>query len=397
MMTTKIFKTGAAMALALAAMGTQAFAAGDAIRIGVPTALTGAYGDLGGQVRRAVELATEQVNAAGGIDGKLVEVQFLDTQAKAEMTRQQAEKLVDDGYDLLLGTIASGEALAIGPMLERWDALYVSTINKADSITGAECNSRMFRVNHLDQSDSSTVMPWLKEQAEGEWAIMASDTAWGRNAGESFNKSAGAVGKEVVADDYAGLGTNDFAPYIQKIIDSGAEGLWVALAGRDAVNFAQQAKQFGLIEKLKIAGVSFVTDNTVKTLGETVKGIYGIINYSSTLDTEANKEFVKAWAEKYPDSWPSNFEGETYLGMQVLLAAVDAADSTEPESVAAAMQGLEVDTIVGSVRIRPEDNQAARANYFGQVQDYQGVLRPVIQTEVPAHLAMPEPNAACKL
>lgn len=384
--------TGTALALALGASVMPAFADEGAVRIGVPTALTGAYGDLGNQVVRAVELAVEQVNAAGGIDGKMVEVKFLDTQAKAESARQQAEKLVDEGYDLLLGAIASGEALAIGPMLERWDALYLSTINKADPITGSECSPRMFRVNHPDASDAATVKPWLEAQAEGKWAVMGSDTAWGRNSGESFGASATALGKVVVSADYAGLGTNDFAPYIQKIVDSGAEALWVALAGRDAVNFAQQAGQFGLIDRIKIAGVSFASDNTVKTLGEPMKDVYGIINYSATLDTEANKAFVAAWGEKYPDSWPTNFEGETYIGMQMLFAAVDAADSTAPEDVAAALSGLEAETIVGPVRIRPEDHQAVRANYFGQVQEYEGTLRPVILTEVAGELALPAPN-----
>lgn len=392
----KTFKSTAAAALAVASLGTPVFAQDDVVRIGVPTALTGAYGDLGAQVRRAVELAVEEANESGGIDGKMVEVQFLDTQAKAEMARQQSEKLVDDGFNLLLGAIASGEALAIGPMLERWDALYISTINKADAITGADCSPRMFRVNHPDASDAATVKPWLNDQPETKWAVMGSDTAWGRNSGESFGRTAQAVGKEMVSDDYAGLGTNDFAPYIQKIIDSGAEGLWVALAGRDAVNFAQQAKQFGLIDRLKVAGVSFATDNTVNTLGETASGIYGIVNYSSTLDTEANAEFVEAWSEKYPDSWPSNFEGETYLGMQVLLAAVDAADSSAPEDVAEAMGGLEVDTIVGTVRMRDEDHQLVRNNYFGQVEEYDGVLRPVIATEVSSDVAMSAPNAECK-
>lgn len=396
-MTYNTLKNTAALTLAMAAFAMPAFAGDDVVRIGVPTALTGAYGDLGAQVRRAVELAVEEANEEGGVDGKMVEVQFLDTQAKAEMARQQSEKLIDDGYNLLLGAIASGEALAIGPMLERWDALYISTINKADSITGADCSPRMFRVNHPDASDAATVKPWLNDQPETNWAVMGSDTAWGRNSGDSFGRTADAVGKVVVSDDYAGLGTNDFAPYIQKIIDSGAEGLWVALAGRDAVNFAQQAKQFGLIDRLKVAGVSFVTDNTVNTLGDTATGIYGIVNYSSTLDTEANAEFVAAWSEKYPGSWPTNFEGETYLGMQVLLAAVDAADSTAPEDVAAAMSGLEVDTIVGNVLMRAEDHQLVRNNYFGQVEEYDGILRPVIATEVLSDLAMAAPNADCRL
>ncbi|MFC4624097.1 ABC transporter substrate-binding protein [Daeguia caeni] len=387
----------AGVALAGLMFGAVSAQAEDPVRIGVATALTGAYGDLGEQVRRAVDLAVEEVNAKGGIDGRKVEVQYLDTQAKADIARQQAEKLVNDGYNILTGSIASGEALGIAPMLERWDAVMVGTISKADALTGAECSPRYFRVNIPDYADAATVGTWLKEQPEKKWAIMGSDTAWGRNSGASFTKTAEGLGGQIMTEGYAGLGTNDFAPYIQKIQDSGAEGLWVALAGRDAINFAQQAKQFGLLDKMKVAGVSFVTDNTVKTLGDVSKDIYGIINYSATLDTPENKSLVDAWSKKYPGTWPANFEGETYLGMQVLFAAIDKADSIAPEDIAEALNDIEVDTIVGKVKMRPEDHQLIRGNFFGQVQEVDGVLRPTIQVQVDADVAMPNADPACKL
>lgn len=391
----KLYAGAALAALMLGA--SAAFAADEPVKIGVATALTGAYGDLGQQVRRAVDFAVEEVNAKGGIDGRKVETQYLDTQAKADIARQQAEKLVNDGFTIITGSIASGEALGISPMLERWDAVMIGTVPKADALTGAECSPRYFRANIPDYADAATVGTWLKDQKEKKWAVMGSDTAWGRNSGASFTKTAGGLSAQVVTEGYAGLGTNDFAPYIQKILDSGAEGVWVALAGRDAINFAQQARQFGLTDKLKVAGVSFVTDNTVKTLGDVSKGIYGIINYSSTLDTPANKAFVDAWAKKYPNTWPANFEGETYLGMQVLFAGIDKADSIAPEDIAKALEGIDVDTIIGKVAVRAKDHQFVRGNFFGRVEDQGGTLRPVVSTSVTADKAMPQPDSACKL
>lgn len=382
-------------AFGLLAGPSMAFAQ-ETIKIGVPTALTGAYADLGEQVRRTVDFAVEEANAAGGIDGRMIETQYLDTQASAATAREQAEKLVNDGYNILIGSIASGSALAISPMLERWDAVMIGTIPKADDLTGFECSARFFRANINDSADAATVGTWLDEQSEQAWAIMGSDTAWGRNSGESFTQTAERLGRNIASEGYAALGTNDFAPYIQSILDSGAEGVWVALAGRDAVNFAQQADQFGLLDEVKVAGVSFVTDNTVRTLGDVSEGIYGIINYSSTLDTPENTAFVEAWAQKYPDSWPANFEGDTYVGMQLLFAAIEHAGSSEPAAIAEAMEGLTVNTIVGEVTVRPEDNQAVRGNFFGQVLAQDGTLRPVISMEVASDVAMAEPNPECR-
>src|SRR3974390_1120018 len=261
----------------------------DPIRIGVPTALTGAYADLGNQVRRAVDLAVDEANAAGGVDGRKGEARDLDTEAKADVARAQGEKLALSGFNLLVGTIASGEGLALGPQLGKWDALYLSTINKGNALTGASCNPRMFRANHPDNSDAAVVKPWLATRKEVKWAAIGMDGAWGRDSVASFKAAAVPQGKEVVSESFSPLGANDYAPYIQKIDGSGAQGLWVALAGRDAINFGTQAKQFGLFDKVFVAGTSFVTDSTVKTMGDISKGIWGLVNYSSTLDTPANK------------------------------------------------------------------------------------------------------------
>ena len=131
----------------------------------------------------------------------------------------------------------------------------------------------------------------------------------------------------------------------------------MALAGRDAINFATQAHNFGILDKIFVAGVSFVTDSTVKAVGPIAKGVWGIINYSSTLDTPENKAFVAAWKKKYDGAEPTNFEGETYMGMQVIFQAVQKAKSVKPVDVAKAMSGGTFDTILGRFPIRAEGDR----------------------------------------
>ncbi len=369
----------------------------DPIRIGVPTAMTGAYADLGNQVKRAVDLAVEEANASGGVDGRQVEARFLDTEAKADVARAQGEKLALSGFNLLVGTIASGEGLALGPQLGKWDALYLSTVNKGNAITGASCNARMFRANHPDNSDGAVVKPWLATRKEAKWAAIGMDGAWGRDSVASFKSAATPQGKDIVSESFSPLGANDYAPYIQKIVDSGAQGLWVALAGRDAINFATQAKQFGLFDKVFVAGTSFVTDSTVKAMGDISKGIWGIVNYSSTIDTPANKAFVAAWEKKYPGSAPTNFEGETYMGMRLLFDSVKKAGSVKPGDIAKAMSGATFQTVYGPAVMRKEDNQLVLPNYFGQIQDAGGKLKPVATMTIPAEQATPAPDGSCKM
>ena len=368
------------------------------VRIGVPTALTGAYADLGNQVKRAVDLAVEEANATGGVDGRQVEVRYLDTEAKADVARAQGEKLALSGFNLLIGTIASGEGLALGPQLGKWDALYLSTVNKGNALTGASCNARMFRANHPDNSDAAVVKPWLATHQETKWAAIGMDGAWGRDSVASFKAAAVPQGKEIVSESFSPLGANDYAPYIQKIMESGAQGLWVALAGRDAINFGTQAKQFGLFDKVFVAGTSFVTDSTVKVMGDISKGIWGIVNYSSTIDTPANKAFVATWQKKYPGTDPTNFEGETYLGMRILFDSIKKAGSVKPGDVAKAMSGATFETLYGPAVMRKEDNQLVLPNYFGQIQDVGGSkLKPVATMTIPADQATPAPDGSCKM
>jgi branched-chain amino acid transport system substrate-binding protein len=135
----------------------------------------------------------------------------------------------------------------------------------------------------------------------------------------------------------------------------------------------------------------------VKTLGSAAKGIVGIINYSATLDTPENRQFMAAWQKKYPGTMPTNFEGETYVGMQVLFQAVKKAGSVAPADVARAMEATTFSTIYGNALMRKEDHQLVTPNYFGYVGEVDGVMKPIINMTVPADVVFPAPAGSCKL
>src|SRR5208337_3860230 len=99
----------------------------------------------------------DEANAAGGVDGRQVQARFLDTESKVDVARQQGEKLALGGYNLLASANSSGETLALAPMLERWDAIYMASGAKADAITGSSCTARMFRANRPDSSDAAVL------------------------------------------------------------------------------------------------------------------------------------------------------------------------------------------------------------------------------------------------
>lgn len=387
----------ALLAGAVLASGTgQALAAGEPIRIGVPTSRTGPYTVIGDQVVRAVEFAAAQANAAGGIDGRKVEIRVADDEGNPDAGRRVAEKLALDGYKILTGPVSSAVGLALSTQLNRWDAMYVSVVNKSPKLTGDACRARMFRANHSDDMDLAIVAPWLKDQPAADWAIIAADYLWGRGSAAAFKATAQKTGKTIKAEVFPPLGTADFAPYITQLRDSGAQGLWVALSGSDAINFAKQARQFGLTDRMVVFGHNFVVPSTIKAVGRDAVGIWGNLGYSPAIDNPLNKAFVTAWRARHQAD-PTDYEGETYTGMQLIFEAVRRAGSVAPAQVAKAMNDLRVATPFGELTMRAADHQLEMPNYVGRVTEKGGVAGIEIVREFDAKAATPVPSPECKL
>lgn len=384
--------------LAAIALAAPQVHAADPIKIGVPTSITGPYAQIGDQAKRGVEFAVKEVNAKGGIGGRTVEAVFGDTEGNPEAGRRAAEKLVLGGAKLLVGTISSAVGLAIGGQLERWDALYVSSINKTNRLTGAECNPRMFRANHSDAMDMAVIGPWLKSRKEKEWAIIAADYAWGHDSADGFSAAAAAAGMTVKGKFFPPLGTKDYAPFIQPVGALKPNGIWVAISGRDAMNLITQANQFGLFKSSFLAAHTIAGDqSTITSIGDGAAGIIGIVNYTSTIDTPGNKAFVADWVKAYGKD-PGIFEAQTYLAMKVLFAAIAKAGSSEPAAVAKALETISLDTpFYGQVSMRAEDHQLRLPNYIGRVARVNGELKPVIEQRIEIAQAMPPPAAECKM
>ncbi len=369
------------------------------IRVGVVTSQTGPYAVIGEQTTRAVTFAVEEANEAGGIDGRPVEMVTIDDQGTPEGAVSAMERAIQqEDAPFITGTVASSQSLAMAGRIEQLDGIYIATVSKTDVLTGESCSPRVFRANKNDSMDLNVVAPWLEERPEQSWAVLAADYEWGFDSSAKFTETAEAQGRTVAEPLFSPLGTTDFGSYIAQLQATGADGLWVSLSGGDANNFAQQAAQFGLLEEMDVViGNNFVTDATMKTVGDVLEGVWGTVNYSHTIDTPSNEEFVAAWSEAHGGDLPTNFEGETYVGMQMLFQAVEEAGSIEPEAVAETLSGLEVETLFGPGTVRAEDHQLVSPNYVGQVVTGDVGLEYDITVVGDAELVAPEANPDCVL
>jgi branched-chain amino acid transport system substrate-binding protein len=369
----------------------------ETIKVGVPITMSGPLSTIAEAAKRAVEFAIGEVNANGGVKGKKIEVRYVDTEGKPDVSRKQVEKLALEGYKLMFGTNSSGEGLVVAPMLRRLDALLVSPFSKSAKLIGDSCQARFFRTNQSDPMEIAVVKAWMKTRNEKKWVTIANDYAFGHDATEGFTGAAKSLGMEVVSNLFAPLGTNDYAPYIQQIKAASADGVFVILSGRDAINLLTQGKEFGLTGSGVMAGLIYTQDDIMAAAGTAGMGAWGNIDYSSTIDTPENKTFVEGWKAKYNGASPTDSEGLAYTGISVLLQAIQKSGSSDPAAVAKTLSGGTFTTPYGTAKIREQDHQILIPVYFGQVKEVDGKARAVVSFALNAEEAAPPVDPACKM
>jgi ABC-type branched-subunit amino acid transport system substrate-binding protein len=361
---------------------------------------SGPIGVYGNDSAKAWELAAEQVNADGGVDGHKVEIVKVETNGDPAQTLRNARNVVTrQKVKFLSGITTSGENASVGPQLVGMGALNIITVSKDDSLTGKTCSPNMFRTTTSAGMDFKAVPALLSDLPVKKWAIMSLDILTGHTGAEEFAKAAKENGQEVVSTQFSPLGTTEFGSFITKIDRSGADGLFVLQSGADAVAFVTQGKQFKLFDKMKsVVTHSMLAEPLFPALGDTIKDWYAPLSYITAVDNAKNTEFKAAWEKKYgADSKLWFVPGDAYLGAQFLFEAVRKAKSIDPEKVKVAMNGLTMDTIAGPYTMRAEDHQALRATYVGQVTQDGDALGWKIGTTVTPDATSPQPNPECKM
>jgi ABC-type branched-subunit amino acid transport system substrate-binding protein len=359
-MTRRLAALAAAFALA-----APAARAATPIKIGVVTPLTGTYAPIGQQVRWGLELAAKEINAAGGILGRRVELLFEDEEANPAVATQKAEKLFQVAkVDFLTGTVNSGSTLAVGQVGERNDRLVSTTVSFSDVITGEKCSPNVFRVNARAGMQSAALAEWVaKEKPHGTVFYLGPDYEMGRNTVAAFKAAIEKKGLKSVGEVFAPLGEKDYSPFFGQIRAAHPAVLYTSVAGNDTVRFFTQLEEYGLRKNLLVVGASgTVTSQNIEAIGAVAQGYVTGVGYSPEIDTPENKKLVAAFQAAYradPDLYGADSYGVVYF----YKAAVEKAKSTETAKVRAAMRGLRWATPQGVKEMRAGDHQGVQDMY----------------------------------
>ena len=349
--------------------------AATSIKIGMPLALTGPLGIVGEQMRRGALLWQKTVNAQGGLIGRPIELLISDTGGDPATCVRKAQECVErDGCRILFGMTLSSEALAVVPKLAEWESVFISSDNGDGRLTGESLVPNFFRANISGPMGARAVSLYLRDAPFKGFYAIGMDYAWGRNSVEVFQGEMKRAGKNFIGAVFSPTGTKDFSTYITKIRQSGADALYLVLAGDDYGAFLAQAKQYRLGDKVQL--LTEVVDMAVmRSVGDAGVGLIGSTRYTAAIDTAMNRDFVALWTKEYGNA-PDNNEGDQWQACQVLGDAIRRAGSADIEPLKAALLTVNMDSIKGHIAMRECDHQVIQPGFMVKVVKQAGSAVP---------------------
>ena len=341
---------------------------GEPVRIGILFSNSGPAGIFGQPTANIAEFIEEDINAAGGINGRPVETFLADDATDPAVGRQAMEQLIEsDGVDVVLGTHSSATREAAKPLAEDAGVLYIY----AALYEGGECSPVMFNTGEVPSQQLAPVIPWMMDETGGNtWFLLGNDYVWPRRSFELARQYIEAAGGEVVGEEYVPLGTQDFSSVAQQIAGSGADLIFPALVGGDAIAFETQAVDFGIGQDAIPRLANIYEENVLGVMGPAVTaGMRVTLGYFKEVDNPANNEFVARYFEQFGADAPPHmtFSSHIYDAALLYAAAANAAGSTDTAAVAAALEGLSLSTPTGDITITGS-RHLAQPIYVAEIQ-----------------------------
>ena len=372
----------AGFTLALTVAFTVSAAAQEPIKIGVLGPNSGPYAIIGEEVRNGFDTYLSEVGSAAG--GRKIEMIYEDTQAKPDVGLTKAKKLVEkDGVAFIGGVVSSSVAYALRDYIVSKNIPFIVTVASADGLTQKLAASNIFRTNSSGSQASHPLGKWLYDVAGYKKLVMiAPNYAMGYEQTGGFARTFVAAGGKIVKTLYPPLGAADFGPFLTSFDPTSADAVGAVFAGSDAIKFVKQYAEYGLKGKIPLISTILLTDDLIlQEEGDAAIGITSASQYSSTLETAANKAFVDAYRKKYNRD-PTLYSEASYVGARVVVEALKAVkgDIANTAAVTSAMSKVTFEAPRGQFRF-DEYNSPVHNIYVFKVEKSGGKLinRPIAE------------------
>jgi branched-chain amino acid transport system substrate-binding protein len=344
--------------LALAAVGAAllggAAAAQDTIKIGVTQPLTGPFAASGNYVANGARIAEEEINKAGGVLGKKIQLIIEDNKSNPTEAVATAEKLiVRDKVPVMMGAWSSTLTLAVMPKLEEYKVPMLVETSSSGKITTSG-NPYIFRISPTSQMEAKAFTPLFKKMSIKKADFLATNNDFGLGASKEFSEAAKADGVQIGVMETMDPKATDFSAQLAKIKASGGDTLFVTTAVEQITLILKQAKDQQLTTRIITTGGSNSPDQLIAQAGEAANGSYHLVFFTpwfpeAVKHPETAKKFVALWNAKGHNVGGLTEGFRAWDGLHVIVAAIKAAGKAEPEAITKAMWDVKVAGINGDI------------------------------------------------
>ena len=373
---------GAGAALAVPAIG-QGPALGqsqsDAIRIGEINSYTAQPAFLL-PYRNGWSLAVEQVNAAGGINGRRLETLHRDDAGKPEDAVRLAGELANsEKVALLSGGFLSNVGLAISDYANQNRMLYVASEPLSDAVTMAQGNRYTFRVRPSTFMQTKMLVEAVKGKTVDRWGIVAPNYEYGQSAAANFKRLIKEANPkaEIVVEQYPALGKLDAGATVNALAQGKPDGIFNVLFGADLTPFVREGNSRGLFEGRTVASLLTGEPEYLLPLGEETPEGWITTGYPwEQIDSPRHKAFVDAYRAKFNDT-PRLGSLLGYVVVHMTKDLIEKAGGTDTEKLIATFEDMKFDTVIGPVAMRGIDHQSTHGAWVGEttLKGKQGAMK----------------------
>jgi branched-chain amino acid transport system substrate-binding protein len=325
--------------------------------------------------KKGWQLALEEINAAGGIDGRpLAVVSREDGGTPGEAVRVAEELIAREHVALLMGTFASHVGLAVSNLAAHRKVVFIAAEPLTDKIVWENGNRYTFRLRPSTYMQVAMLIPEAVRLHKRRWAIVYPNYEYGQSATASFKKllAAAQPGVDFVAEQAPPLGKIDAGAVVQALADAHPDAIFSSLFAADLQKFVREGNVRGLFRDTAVFNLLAGEPEYLDTLKQETPPGWWVTGYPwRQIDTPAHRAFLAAYRVRWSD-YPRLGSVVGYTALYSAANALRKAASTDSEKLVAALEGLHLNTPFGPIEYRALDHQSTMGAYVGKLARREG-------------------------
>ena len=325
--------------------------------------------------KKGMELAVEEINAAGGVNGKKLELITRDDNASPGDAVRAAEELVSrEKIDVLAGAFLSNTGLALTDFAKQKKFFYLAGEPLTDKIIWGSGNKYTFRLRPGTYMQAAMLVPEAVKLKKKRWAVVYPNYEYGQSAVAAFKELLKAAQPDVefVVEQAPPLGKLDAGSVAQAIADAKPDAIFNVLFGADLTKFVREGTTRGIFQGREVVSVLTGEPEYLDPLKEDTPNGWIVTGYPwYGVQTPEHKAFFLAYHGKYKD-YPRLGSVVGYTMIKSIAAGVKKAKSTEADKLVAAFEGLQMDSPFGKFMYRAEDHQSTMGAFVGRTKNEGG-------------------------